>query len=428
MDKKMDNVSLVLCYLGLFKIVQSKLVFEVLNLLSSKLNEKSVELILLVLQTNKNLCSLDFGTLNGLEIFLAIGSFLRKESPLELKHFIEEVNTKSTSIKDENLINRSRLQFMLDTLQLIKNNNFLKVANCDIELNERFVKLLRSFFPGKQLESPLPMTLRDLWSAKVKGRWWIVGAAVTITRPEVEEKPGRSESSALKTTNFSEKLLKLAKKHHMNTDLRRNIFCIVVSSEDYLDAFEKLCRLSLKGQQEREIIHIILTCCLIEKSYNPFYAYLLQRFCHDQPRFLLTAQFAFWDKIKLISSSTKAAIENLARCLAHLLANKTVPLAILKVIDFGSLEKSLKKFCTILFDDFLTNVSDDNLKQIFANCLSSKQHEGKYEHLVDEIRTFFSHFFVKSLEKRQAKNLSIVKKKIEVLDHYLYYQLGSSLL
>lgn len=41
---------------------------------------------------------------------------------------------------------------------------------------------------------------------------------------------------------YSAKILDLARKQRMNTDIRRNIFCVVMSSEDYLDAFEKLLR------------------------------------------------------------------------------------------------------------------------------------------------------------------------------------------
>ncbi len=37
-------------------------------------------------------------------------------------------------------------------------------------------------------------------------------------------------------------MLDLARKQRMNTDIRRNIFCVLMSSEDYLDAFEKLLR------------------------------------------------------------------------------------------------------------------------------------------------------------------------------------------
>lgn len=41
---------------------------------------------------------------------------------------------------------------------------------------------------------------------------------------------------------FSAKVLELARKQRMNTDVRRNIFCVLMTSEDYLDAFEKLLR------------------------------------------------------------------------------------------------------------------------------------------------------------------------------------------
>lgn len=41
---------------------------------------------------------------------------------------------------------------------------------------------------------------------------------------------------------FSAKVLDLARKQRMNTEIRRNIFCVIMTSEDYLDAFEKLLR------------------------------------------------------------------------------------------------------------------------------------------------------------------------------------------
>lgn len=58
--------------------------------------------------------------------------------------------------------------------------------------------------------------------------------------------------------------------------------------QDYIDAFEKLLRLGLKNQQERELIHVITDCCLQEKSYNQFYSYLLQKFCEYDRRFLVS--------------------------------------------------------------------------------------------------------------------------------------------
>ena len=44
----------------------------------------------------------------------------------------------------------------------------------------------------------------------------------------------------------SESLLALARKQKMNTDVRRSIFVVLLSSEDYVDAFERLMKLKLR--------------------------------------------------------------------------------------------------------------------------------------------------------------------------------------
>ena len=79
----------------------------------------------------------------------------------------------------------------------------------------------------------------------------------------------------------AQKLVQLAAAQRMNTDLRRAIFCIIMSGEDYVDAFEKLLRLDLSGKQVSSLhnsvmlslwfhlqfayISIFLTDCRIEK-------------------------------------------------------------------------------------------------------------------------------------------------------------------
>lgn len=110
--------------------------------------------------------------------------------------------------------------------------------------------------------------------ADERGKWWIVGAAWTgnATATKLEKQENNKPE-------YSKKLLELARKQRMNTDTRRNIFCILMSAEDYLDAFEKLHRLSLRDGQEKEIIHVLLNCCLQESNFNPYYAVLAQKFC-----------------------------------------------------------------------------------------------------------------------------------------------------
>ena len=129
--------------------------------------------------------------------------------------------------------------------------------------------------------------------ADERGKWWIVGSAWAGNTL-----PG---ATTTKTTGdkptFSKKILALAKAQRMNTENRKNIFCILMTAEDYLDAFEKLHHLGLKERQEREIIYVILNCCLQEKKFNPYYAVLSQKFCDFDRKYQVNMLFRkFFDQ------------------------------------------------------------------------------------------------------------------------------------
>lgn len=46
-----------------------------------------------------------------------------------------------------------------------------------------------------------------------------------------------------------------------------------------------LWRMGLKDKQEREIVHVLMDCCLQEKTFNAFYAVLGEKFCSHDRRF-----------------------------------------------------------------------------------------------------------------------------------------------
>ena len=89
----------------------------------------------------------------------------------------------------------------------------------------------------------------SIFKADSRGRWWIVGSAFTGNLVGTE----REQVNKTETEQFSDKLLTLAKKMRMNTDIRRQIFCILMSAEDFSDAAEKLVKLGTKNQTEREV-------------------------------------------------------------------------------------------------------------------------------------------------------------------------------
>ena len=144
------------------------------------------------------------------------------------------------------------------------------------------------------------------------GRWWIVGAAWT-------GRDTRSQSTSISSPLVGSEswVLDLARRQRMTTDVRKNVFSVIMTSEvsllrthahthththththqDYADAFEKLMKLGLKEVQEREMIHVLVDCCLQETTYNPYYAYLGQKLCEfkrsHQVHKLIHTMFAF---------------------------------------------------------------------------------------------------------------------------------------
>jgi nucleolar MIF4G domain-containing protein 1 len=86
---------------------------------------------------------------------------------------------------------------------------------------------------------PLRVSLQDLHSAESKGKWWLVGAAWAgdplVDRQDEASKTAASEEPTTDIGNIN--LLKLARKQGMNTDIRRSIFVVLMSSDVSLSWF-----------------------------------------------------------------------------------------------------------------------------------------------------------------------------------------------
>ena len=98
--------------------------------------------------------------------------------------------------------------------------------------------------------------------------------------------------------------------------------------------------MDLTDYQKREIIHVLVDCCLWENTYNTFYAFLVDKFCNHKRRFQVTFQFSVWDKFLDLENFPATNFSNLVHLVAHLLKTKSLPFSILKVIEFSELEKS----------------------------------------------------------------------------------------
>ncbi|XP_045522187.1 nucleolar MIF4G domain-containing protein 1 homolog [Pieris brassicae] len=367
-DKRLDNLVSCLAHLYSFKIYHASLLYDILARLVEDLSEKNIDCVLTALR--------------------CVGGVLRKEEPLALKNFIQDTQAKVARM-NEKASTGSRIKFLLEVLLAVKNNNLTKIPNYDPSNVEHLKKMCRAIVRKGNYATPLNIRLEDLLRAHERGKWWVVGSAWEGNRPQEEKKT---------VTNFDQKLLKLAREQRMNTDVRRSIFCVIMSAQDYMDAFEKLQHLGLKGQQEREIVHVLLACCLQEKNYNPYYAVLGQKLCDTDRKYQLSIQYSVWDKIKELDSLSKQSMGNLAQFLIHLIMEKGLALSVLKIIEFSDLNKQSVKFMRQILLAIIMNADLQASLETFHRIAKSP----KLHMFRESLRLFIQHFLIKNAGKKSG--------------------------
>ncbi|XVF06643.1 hypothetical protein REPUB_Repub06bG0067700 [Reevesia pubescens] len=304
------NLTLLLSYLCIFGVCSSNLIYDFLIMLSKRLTEIDVSTILTVLQ--------------------CCGMKIRVDDPATMKTFIlsvqNRVNELTSSGDSQAKINGKRMQFMLETTCDIKNNK--KKPKEDTVQHTRIKKWLQKL----RVEDILIRGLK--WSKLLdpdkKGQWWVSGDMASAT-DNIEEVASRIDKEDLE----AQKMLELAATQRMNTDARRAIFCIIMSGEDYIDTFEKLLRLDLPGKQDRDLMRVLVECCLQEKVFNKYYTVLAAKLCEHDKNHKFTLQYCLWDHFKELDSMPLIRSMHLAKFIAEMVASFTLSLAVLKTVEWS---------------------------------------------------------------------------------------------
>lgn len=388
-NKQLDNLILMISHLYNFKIYGHGLLYQIMEKLSTKFTEKEIELILLILRT--------------------VGFPLRKDDPIALKDFIQKLQQRASQEKGDN----ARVKFMLDVLLAIKNNNVNKIPQYDPSHVAHLKKLMKSVLRKGNTVTQFNVSLEDLLNADERGKWWVVGSAWCGTIGTAEQTKKKKDGNLI----FGQKIMELARKQRMNTDTRKNIFCVLMTAEDYLDAFEKLHHLGLKDQQEREVIHVLIHCCLQESKFNPYYAVLAQKLCEYNRKYQLTIQYALWDKIKTLQDYNSQQLSNLARFLTYLFMERSLPFSVLKVVHFAELDKYTMRLLRQTILGILLHENEEACYQVFERVSMSPQLHSFRESL----RLFISHFLLKNINSSDALNEkeALLKKRAEAVDKIL---------
>ena len=266
-SKRALSLCTFLCELYNLQVIAAPLIYDLIRHFSGAnlstdgslpMTELSVELLLKVVK----LC----------------GSQLRHDDATSLRDIVDLVEQQmNASAKKQALSSRSR--FMLEMLNDMKSNKGLAKKNAGNtaagESIARMKKLLGGLGKKRTIRAhdSLRVTLRDLQDAEKKGKWWLVGAAwkghaddekelvtgVTALRSLASKKQSMStEDDGSHATR--QRLLEYARKHGMNTETRRSIFLTIMTSEDFVDASQKLLELKLNEMQRRDIVRVLLQC------------------------------------------------------------------------------------------------------------------------------------------------------------------------
>jgi len=400
-DKKMDNLVLLLAYHFNFKIVSSALMFDLMNKMADSFTTKDIELILIALRS--------------------CGFSLRKEDPVGMKNLILRIKNAATAQQDGE--NSTRVQFMLDILMAVKNNNVNKIPNYDPSHFDHLKKTLKSFIREGKFVTELKIGLKDIEEAETRGRWWIVGSFFAGNL--VGEKRG-AEAAPTTTENtheFSEKLMRMARKMRMNTDSRKNIFCLIMSSEDYIDATMRLTKLGTKNQTEREVMFVLLECSLKEANFNPFYSQVAIKLSSLDRRYKIANQFSLWDKLKQSAGLKEVQLNHLAKFISHLVREKSQSISVLRIIEFAEMTKPNVKLLRTVLCDVLLLEKEEDVRTIFQGVAGVEN----LKLFREGLRLFLRHFLLKQKNKLDPSiNFQALENRVKSAELYLTSP-GSSL-
>ncbi|KAJ2885537.1 suppressor of glycerol defect [Coemansia aciculifera] len=411
--KECQNLCVFLAELYNFQVISCQLVYDVIRMCIEDINEFTAELLLKLIRIS--------------------GVQLRKDDPLALKEIVQQVNETIGKAGAKKF--SVRCQFMVESLTNLKDNRMRNTMSASADNVAKLKKFLGNMDKRRSVASaePINIGLQDIREVDTKGKWWLVGASWVGNQYDPENE-GSSEGAreALRkmqdeTGNSEmERLLKLAREQHMNTDVRRSIFITLLSSDDYADAFERLLKLDLKKTQVREAVRVLLHCCGQESAYNPYYTLVAFKMCNYHSSYRLTLQYALWDFLRetgevdvgglgRIASEDSSSmgnvplrrIVNTAKLYGWLIDKQALSLLILKTVTFAKVGPQARIFFQVMFSSIFlqhrkqTEKDTQSLYETFGKATANPT-------LCHGI-LFFFHHFVKRCELVEEGERPIMK-------------------
>ena len=346
-----------------------------------------------------------------------VGCGLRTSDPARMKDFVIAVHEKAGQMRKAGPEGArgaltQKQEILLKSFVDIKNNrqrgNFGRSCH---QVNPSIgAWLKRSKTEGLCLQN---LSWDSLLSKNKMGLWWLSGSDLRAQAAMGASGENRAKGGALEGGGepMGPDFVRLASEQRMNTDIRRSIFVVVMSSEDYVDAFERLLGLGLKGSQEREISRVLLHCCLQEKAYNPYYFYIAKALIKQSKQQKLSFIFTISDKIKEMDQMGARSVANLAKLVAVLVMQRLVPFTIIKALKITGnfVNKKPALFLQMLLEEYLERSSE----AVIHEQLLPLYMKPEYSSLTQTLSMYLMKQFPKYLKHSQMEKTAVAGIKIK---------------
>lgn len=354
------NLMLFVCMLYNFGVVHCTLVYDLFRSFVDSFSAIEIELIHQLLK--------------------ACGTQLRSDDADALKEMVTAVQQQvaTQSAGNEGKAPDDRIRFVLDLIYELKKSSKQKKSRqgggsmeaMDVSSLKKWLGRVKTRCGNAN--NALRLSLHELQNAEQDGRWWIVGGTWVGYQQNKRDDESSGPQQQIEDDE-NQRLIKLAEKQRMNTDVRKKIFVAIMGASDCVDAYERLLHLHLKEKQEREIVRVLLHCCGHEQKFNKYYLVLAEKLCEMDPRYKFTFQLAFWDLFKQLESFKPRKLFNLANMLSGLVMSASLSLSCLKVLDFTSLDQKSVLFLRVFFEQLFRMESELEMAQVFQRLLQTKK-------------------------------------------------------
>ncbi|GFE53861.1 cell cycle control protein [Babesia ovis] len=115
-------------------------------------------------------------------------------------------------------------------------------------------------------------------------------------------------------------------------NLRKTVYLCIMSSLNYEECVHKLLKLNVKEGSEIEICTMLIDCCAMERTFQPFYALQAERLSKLSHVYAQNFQECFAKQYQLIHRLETAKLRNVAKFFTHLLATDAMKWSVLSII------------------------------------------------------------------------------------------------